>query len=322
MKTLHPLNVIALLLAANACAFLATDARGLAYWAALAAFLLSLKALWGNATWPQRLGVVAVSVCLSLAAQFASWGGPLMGLALTLAALASASRLLLFEEISYTGWIFLEPALMLPALALWALAAFTRGSWQSWVFPLPVVGLCLYLVLREHLTNYRMLGKSLAGGRLGVGQLAPDFSLPDPAGNPVSLASFRGRPVLLMFAHGDWCPACHIMLRSYERARRRFQEKGVTLLAVGQDGSQVNGLLARKLGLEYQLLADPSQEVARAYGVRMDDPLMGALRDRPSMFVPASFLIAADGTVRYCSRPERVGEFLNPGAILPALESL
>ncbi len=323
MKTLNPLNPVAVLLSLDGLAFLATPSSGLAYGITLIAFFLSLKAFLTNGTWPQRVGLLLAAICLSLAGQLSPWGGQMMGLALTVMPLAAASRFLLFEEINYTRFLFLEPSLMALGLVLYVLAGLAGDGWRSWVYPLPVLAQCLYLVLRELYTGNKMLARSLRGRGVDPGQLAPDFSLPDADGRPVTLSGFRGKSaVLLVFVRGDWCPGCHIMLRTYERRREDFQAKDVTVLAVGPDPLGVNRAMVKKLGLRYQVLSDEGQRTAMTYGVQVDDPLLARMRYEPGIPLPAAFLVDQGGVVRYTSRPDRVGEFLDPNTIFPVLEGL
>ena len=54
---------------------------------------------------------------------------------------------------------------------------------------------------------------------LKVGQLAPDFTLPDAFGNPVSVSALLARgPVVISFYRGEWCPFCNIELRALQQA--------------------------------------------------------------------------------------------------------
>ncbi|MBW4077961.1 MAG: AhpC/TSA family protein, partial [Acidobacteria bacterium] len=73
----------------------------------------------------------------------------------------------------------------------------------------------------------------LAEGSLAVGAHAPDFKLPDSAGEHVSLSSLLSRgPVVLAFYRGGWCPYCSTELRAYQSRLADISSLGATLVAV------------------------------------------------------------------------------------------
>ncbi|MGD9840329.1 MAG: TlpA family protein disulfide reductase [Candidatus Bipolaricaulis sp.] len=76
----------------------------------------------------------------------------------------------------------------------------------------------------------------VAGIEVGnhVGQRAPDFSLPDLSGNPVSLSSFHGCPVLLDF-WASWCKPCQVSVPLLESFRQRYAPRGLKVIAVSLD---------------------------------------------------------------------------------------
>jgi peroxiredoxin len=102
-----------------------------------------------------------------------------------------------------------------------------------------------------------------------AGAQAPDFTLPDQDGKPVSLADFRGRPLLLAFYPSDFSPVCTDQLSGYQDALGEFESRGVELLGISVDGAFCHKAFRRQLSLTIPLLADfhPKGEVARAYGV-------------------------------------------------------
>jgi peroxiredoxin len=109
------------------------------------------------------------------------------------------------------------------------------------------------------------------GARTGVssGQCAPNFTLADAQGRPVSLAQFRGHPILLHF----WAVACTTCAAEYPdfaRAVRADVPRGLTVLALdawGEPPSMVRQWQARH-HLPATLLIDQPQEIVREYGVQ------------------------------------------------------
>ncbi len=66
---------------------------------------------------------------------------------------------------------------------------------------------------------------------------APDFPFPDPQGKPVSLSSFKGRPVLLDF-WATWCGPCQDELPDLKSLQQKYKDKGFTILGVSMDAGE------------------------------------------------------------------------------------
>jgi peroxiredoxin len=149
---------------------------------------------------------------------------------------------------------------------------------------------------------------------LPAGTRAPDFELPSDPDHTVSLADFRGQPVILAFYPGDWSPVCSDQLALYQAVLPEFQRFNAQLLGISVDGVWSHLAFAKDRNLQFPLLADfePKGEVARAYGV---------YRAEDGTCERALYVIDADGIVSwsYVSPVD-----VNPGAdgILRALENL
>jgi peroxiredoxin len=144
-----------------------------------------------------------------------------------------------------------------------------------------------------------------------AGAQAPDFTLPDQDGKLVSLADFRGRPLLLVFYPADFSPVCTDQLSIYQDALGEFESRGVELLGVSVDGAFCHKAFQRHLDLTMPLLADfhPKGEVARAYGV---------WSEQFGVSGRALVLIGADGVVEWAHESPPL-EYPSTELILDAL---
>lgn len=96
--------------------------------------------------------------------------------------------------------------------------------------------------------------------------VAPDFTLPDPAGRKVSLKDFRGKVVFLNF-WATWCESCREEMPSMERLYRELKGKGLEIVAVNiKEKPQAALAYFRELKLTYPVLLDPEGEVGLLYG--------------------------------------------------------
>ena len=129
---------------------------------------------------------------------------------------------------------------------------------------------------------------------LQVGEKAPDFTLNDQNGNPVSLADFAGKRVVLYFYPRDNTPGCTRQACAFAGAYQGFKEKDVVVIGVSKDSVNSHKKFAEKFDLPFILLADPELEVIRAYGVWQEKKNYGKV----SMgVVRSTYLIGPDGTV-------------------------
>jgi peroxiredoxin Q/BCP len=127
---------------------------------------------------------------------------------------------------------------------------------------------------------------------VSVGDLAPDFTLPATGGTSVSLSSFRGQPVVLVFYPGDDTPVCTKQLNSYNNELSAFEGVGAQVLAVSAQDVASHDQFSSKYGFGFPLLADTDKAVASLYGT------VGPLGfSRRSVFV-----INGDGVITYAHR--------------------
>lgn len=103
---------------------------------------------------------------------------------------------------------------------------------------------------------------------LAVGDEAPDFTLPDAQGRPVSLSeALKEFAAILVFYRGGWCPYCNIQLRAYQRALPEISALGGRLIAISPQLPDGSLSTAEKNGLEFDALSDVGNAVARAFGL-------------------------------------------------------
>jgi len=131
--------------------------------------------------------------------------------------------------------------------------------------------------------------------KLRVGQQAPDFTASTQDGNSVSLADFRGKPVVLYFYPRDDTPGCTKEACAFRDAIGEFQKKGAVVLAVSTDPVTKHAKFAEKFKLPFRLLADPDKKIVQAYGVWGEKRFMGRKYQGTHR---VTFLIGPDGLIR------------------------
>jgi peroxiredoxin Q/BCP len=102
---------------------------------------------------------------------------------------------------------------------------------------------------------------------LQVGDAAPDFSLNDQNGQPVSLSQFKGRRVVIYFYPKDDTPGCTKEACNFRDQWSVFAEQQIVVLGISKDGATSHGKFIAKYDLPFTLLTDPEPcAVAAAYG--------------------------------------------------------
>ena len=136
-----------------------------------------------------------------------------------------------------------------------------------------------------------------------IGQEAPDFTLKDPAGEDVTLSSFRGsKNVVLVFYPGAFSGVCTTQLTEIGRHEDRYAAGDAQVIGVSVDSRHSQGRFAEDLGLtDAVLLADfnPKGAVSRDYGVYLEEFGFSAR---------ATFVIDKAGVVRGISLTDNPGQ--------------
>ncbi len=126
---------------------------------------------------------------------------------------------------------------------------------------------------------------------LKAGDAAPDFELPDAAGNPVRLSQFRGRSAVVIFFYPkDETTGCTMEACRFRDDYARFKAAGAEVLGISGDSAASHAKFAAKYQLPFTLLSDTGGRVRKLYGVKKT---FGILPGR------ATYTIDREGVVRH-----------------------
>ncbi len=127
-----------------------------------------------------------------------------------------------------------------------------------------------------------------------MGDLAPDFTLPDDTGTPRTLSAERARWLVLYFYPKDDTPGCTTESCSFRDAYAEYQRTGTEVWGISVLGSGSKAAFKAKFGLPFTLIADEDHRVAESYGVWAEKQSYG----RTSMGIErTTFLIDPEGRI-------------------------
>ena len=113
-----------------------------------------------------------------------------------------------------------------------------------------------------------MIEQNLEDRALKVGDIAPDFTLPDAEGLPVSLYdTLQHNAVIISFFRGHWCPFCMAELTHYQEAINNNLVDSATVIAISPQSIHFNHDLKVQNNLEFRILSDKGNEIADKYGL-------------------------------------------------------
>jgi peroxiredoxin Q/BCP len=130
--------------------------------------------------------------------------------------------------------------------------------------------------------------------RLEPGRQAPDFTLPDAEGRPVSLADHRGRRVVVYFYPKAATPGCTTQACDFRDSLERFAADGFAVVGISPDPPEALARFAADQSLTFPLLSDADHRVAEAYGAWGEKKNYGRTYEG---LVRSTVVVDADGTV-------------------------
>ena len=119
---------------------------------------------------------------------------------------------------------------------------------------------------------------------LAIGDAAPDFTLPDQDGKPLTLSSLRGQRVVIYFYPKDDTPGCTKEACNFRDRWSDLESQGIRVLGISKDNAASHGKFIAKYTLPFTLLTDaepcPVATAYHSYGLKtfMGKEYMGMLR--------------------------------------------
>ncbi len=134
--------------------------------------------------------------------------------------------------------------------------------------------------------------------RLTPGEPAPDFTLPDADGTPVSLSSYRGRRVIVYCYPAALTPGCTTQAVDFTASAGELAEAGLDIIGISPDPAEKLLRFREKEELGITLVSDEDKQVLTAYGAYGPKKLYGK---QVIGVIRSTFVIDAEGRIEKAS---------------------
>lgn len=173
---------------------------------------------------------------------------------------------------------------------------------------------------------------------LPVGSPFPTAELLDRFGDATTLSDAAGgRPAVVVFYRGAWCPYCNLALRTYRtELAPTLAARGIALIAVSPQKADGSLTMAEKLELEFPVLSDPGNRLGAGLGILMqpsDEARAMQLANgldltelnadgTATIPMPTTAIVDAGGVLRWIDVHPDYSTRTEPALVLDAIESL
>ena len=247
-----------------------------------------------------------------------AWVGPLMT---SVPFMMFLSYIMMLKTVARTSSRFPGVnAVAIVGAALSGYVAFVRGGTGALPFAFAAsgaVGFALYSVW------YSRLGRSPS--KLAVGRPFPESSFKKIDGGTFSTRELEGRPALMFFYRGNWCPLCMAQVKEISARYREIAELGARVVLISPQPHKNTAALAKRFDVPFEFLTDEGNRVAKALDLEMKSGLpmgMGLLGYDADTVFPTVVVMDAKGVVRWLDQTDNYRVRPEPDTFLPLLRQL
>lgn len=188
-----------------------------------------------------------------------------------------------------------------------------------------------------HKATAELIESRQAERALKVGDRAPAFNLSDADGVMFDSSTLLvGRPLVVTFYRGVWCPYCNLDLKALEATADDIRARGASLVTISQQTPPNSRRSQQQNGLSFPIVWDRGGLIAAAFGIRFKLPDyliqvytnlgvdLAVINGEPSwtLPMPSRYVIAPDGLIAYAEVNPDYTRRPDPTVLLPTLERL
>jgi peroxiredoxin len=182
-----------------------------------------------------------------------------------------------------------------------------------------------------------LIRKGLAEQAVNVGSKFPDFALPNADNTNVPLSTLLKKgPLVISFYRGAWCPYCNLEINALQSRLADIQAAGAQLIAISPQTPDKSSDQVNTSKLTFDVLSDSNNKLAKQCGLVFTlpeslRPIYAAWEldipghngdDTFELPMPATFIIASNGTIKYAFIEMDYTQRLEPDIIIEQLKQL
>lgn len=169
----------------------------------------------------------------------------------------------------------------------------------------------------------KLRGKQMPAA-LRPGQRLPEFSLHDENNNPVSSTDLLGRPAVLLFVRGSWCPFCSKQVANLTKHYKDITDSGARLVLITPEPLETTRRVANFFEVDFEFWLDKSLQVARLLGLVQNAGVPKDFRTEygEDTMWPTSLVVDANGVIRLTEMSRFIADRPDPEKLLGALRKL
>ena len=198
----------------------------------------------------------------------------------------------------------------LPLLLLIAATGVMIAGWEQFIegtsgWAPTLVALAAALLFLMYVFWFSRFGR-FDSVHLMVGNKLPPFSLKDIDGNAFDSASLAGKPAVVLFYRGNWCPICMAQVAELAERHEDMSALGIQVLLVSPQSAERTRELAEKFDVPFRFLVDQDGRVAEELGIAaMNSVPVGIPGGYPAQSVLPTVVVANEkGTILYSDQTD------------------
>ncbi len=189
----------------------------------------------------------------------------------------------------------------------------------TWILVAAIVIVAVVLFLLRD----RIRGKAVPSG-IKPGNPLPEFSALDEDGNAISSTELSGRPTVLLFVRGSWCPFCSKQVHDLTRYYKEINDAGARLIFVTPKPLDTTRRVAELFNVDFEFWRDGDLAIGRELGLVHDAGVPGKQRAEfgTDTLWPTSLIVDADGVIRHTELSRFIADRPNPEKLLRIVQAL
>lgn len=189
----------------------------------------------------------------------------------------------------------------------------------TWIL-IAVVGVLVVTLL---IFRDRIRGKAVPD-QLLPGKQLPEFTALDEQGQPIHSSTLRGRPSVLLFVRGTWCPFCSKQVDNLTKYYREINESGAHLILVTPKPLETTRRVAEFFNVKFEFWLDETLTIGKMLGLVQEAAVPDEYENeygRDTLW-PTTLIVDADGIIRHTELSRFIADRPNPEKLLKIVRGL